>query len=209
MMTNDEALVERCFAFHNNGRGRRTDSANFRYTGSGANLRLTEFQAALLLAQMSRLENQSRTREENAAYLTEQLRQIPGIVPARPYPGCTRNAYHLYMFRYDGTRFAGAPRSAFLKALRAEGVPGSGGYSPLNQEPFLQNVIGSKGYKALYPAKVLAEWEEKNRCPQNDRLCEEAVWFTQTMLLGPRRDMDQIAEAIRKIQAQAGELQKI
>ena len=209
MMTNDEALVERCYAFHNNGRGRRTDGANFRYTGSGANLRLTEFQAALLLAQMNRLENQSRTREENAAYLTEQLRQIPGIAPARPYPGCTRNAYHLYMFSYDKTRFAGAPRRAFLKALQAEGVPAGGGYSPLNQEPFLKNVIESKAYKALYPAKILAEWEEKNRCPENDRLCEQAVWFTQTMLLGPRKDMDEIAQAVRKIQAQAGELRKV
>ncbi len=29
--------------------------------------------------------------------------------------------------------------------------------------------------------------------------CEEAVWFTQTMLIGPRHDMDEIAAAIRKI----------
>ena len=33
------------------------------------------------------------------------------------YDGCTRNAYHLYMFRYDKARFAGLPRAAFLKAL--------------------------------------------------------------------------------------------
>jgi hypothetical protein len=42
----------------------------------------------------------------------------------------------------------------------------------------------------------------------NDRLCEEAVWFTQTMLLAPRSAMDQIAGAVRKIQAHAGELAK-
>jgi perosamine synthetase len=40
----------------------------------------------------------------------------------------------------------------------------------------------------------------------NDRLCEEAVWFTQNMLIGGRSDMDQIAEAVRKIQAHAAEL---
>jgi hypothetical protein len=34
MMTNDEALVERCFAFHNNGRGRRTDFAWRDQTGA-------------------------------------------------------------------------------------------------------------------------------------------------------------------------------
>ena len=32
------------------------------------------------------------------------------------------------------------------------------------------------------------------------------MWFTQTMLLGPREDMDQIADAVRKIQRQAGML---
>ena len=37
----------------------------------------------------------------------------------------------------------------------------------------------------------------------------EAVWLTQTMLLGPRSDMDQIAEAIRKIQRHAGELRTL
>ena len=70
-------------------------------------------------------------RDANGAYLTGLLKEIPGIAPARMYPGCTRNAYHLYMFRYDPAAFAGLSRAAFLKALRAEGVPASGGYSPL------------------------------------------------------------------------------
>jgi perosamine synthetase len=40
----------------------------------------------------------------------------------------------------------------------------------------------------------------------NDQLCEQAVWFGQTMLLGPASDMDDIANAIRKIQKHAGTL---
>jgi hypothetical protein len=40
----------------------------------------------------------------------------------------------------------------------------------------------------------------------NDQLCDEAVWFGQTMLLGPRADMDDIAAAIRKIHAAAADL---
>jgi uncharacterized protein Yka (UPF0111/DUF47 family) len=35
---------------------------------------------------------------------------------------------------------------------------------------------------------------------------EESVWFFQTMLLGTTRDMEQIAEAVRKIQKHADEL---
>jgi dTDP-4-amino-4,6-dideoxygalactose transaminase len=209
VMTNDAELAERCFAFHSNGRGRKSDGSGFSYRQNGANLRMTEFQAALLMAQMTRLEEQSKTREQNAAYLTALLKEIPGILPAKMYEGCTRNAYHLYMFRYNREAFGGVPRRTFLKALQAEGIPGSGGYSPLNKEPFIRSVLASRAYKALVSPERLKRWEERNQCPANDRLCEEAVWFGQTTLLAAKRDMDQIAEAIRKIQGQAGELRKL
>jgi len=204
ILTDDDALAERLYAFHNNSRPRRGGGPGFSYGDSrGANLRLTEFQAGLLLAQMTRLEEQSRTRDENAEHLTEQLVGIPGIHPARRHEGCTRNGYHLYMLRYQPEEFDGLSRARFLEALRAEGVPGSGGYSPLNKEPFIRATLDSRGYRRIYPPEVLAEWEERTRCPVNDRLCEEGVWFGQTMLLGPRQDMDDIAAAIRKIRANA------
>jgi perosamine synthetase len=205
----DEALVEACYRFHNNSRGRRNTGSDFTYGSPGANLRMTEFQAALLLAQMTRLEEQSRTREQNAAYLSRLLREVPGIAPARMYDGCTRNAYHLYMFRYDTDAFAGLPRSVFLKALAAEGVFASGGYSPLNREPFLEEALAGRGFQAIYGKARLDAWRSQNRCPENDRLCGEAVWLTQTMLLGPRRDMDEIAGAVRKIQAGAPQLARL
>ena len=67
---------------------------------------------------MTRLEEQSRTREQNAAYLTSLLKQIPGITPARMYEGCTRNAYHLYMFRYDAGRLLRAAPSRVPQGAR-------------------------------------------------------------------------------------------
>ena len=204
ILTNDTGLYRVCQSFHNNGRG--NTGSGFGYVRNGANLRITEFQAVLLTEQLKRVEEQSRRREQNAAYLTKQLAEIPGIRPARMYPGATRNAYHLYMLRYDPAGFANLPRAQFLKALEAEGIPCSDGYSPLNKEPFLKNTFDSRAYRAIYPAKRLNEWFERNHCPANDRLCEDAVWFTQTMLLGPREDMDQIADAVRKIQRQAGML---
>lgn len=207
ILTNDDALAERCWAFHDNARARRGRPAP-PLGGRGANLRLTEFQAGLLLAQMTRLEEQSRARDENARYLTRQLREIPGILPERMHAGCTRNAWHLYMFRYQAERFAGLPRDQFLKALAAEGIPCSGGYTPLNKQPFVRATLASRAYRRVCPPEVLAGWEERNRCPANDRLCEEAVWLTQTMLLGPRQDMDDVAAAIRKIRASAAELAK-
>lgn len=208
ILTNDADLVEKCYAYHNNSRGRRSTGYDFSYLARGFNLRLAEFQAAILMAQMTRLERQSRTREGNAQYLTSMLREIPGIVPARMYEGCTRNAYHLYMFRYQPERFAGLPRAKFLKALSAEGIPCSGGYSPLNKEPFLKNTLHGKGYQRIYSSERLAKWDQQNQCPGNDRLCNEAVWFTQNMLIGPRSDMEQIVAAVKKVHAAAGELAK-
>ncbi len=217
IVSNDEALIHQCYAFHNNSRGRSTAGSDFSYQQRGLNLRLTEFQAAMLLAQMSRLDEQSKTREANAAALTAMLQQIPGIAPAKQYANCTRNAYHLYMFRYDPAHFAGLTRQRFLKALQAEGIPCSGGYSPLNREPLLKNTLMSKGYQRIYGEKRLKAWFEQNQCPVNDSLCQEAVWFTQTMLLGTRTDarandaradMEQIAGAIARIQRHAADLAK-
>jgi len=208
VLTNDKDLYEEARSFHNNGRA-KPGSGVTGYGRNGANLRLTEFQSAILLAQMERLEKQSQTRESNAAYLTEQLKAIPGISPAKMYEGCTRNAYHLYMFRYDAEAFEGLPREAFQKALTAEGIPASSGYSPLNKEHFLEVVRKNKGFVRIYGEKALNDWYEKNsQRPVNDKLCSEAVWFTQNMLLGPRSDMDQIAEAIRKILRHAGALKQ-
>ena len=122
------------------------------------------------------------------------------------YEGTTRNGYHLYMLRYDQAHFADLPRARFLEALAKEGIPCAGGYTPLNKEPFLKATLNSRAYRMIYSEREIAEWEGRNQCPENDKLCEESVWFFQTMLLGPRRDMDEIAGAIRKIQQHAGEL---
>jgi len=204
LVSNDRDFIDQCYAFHNNSSGRA--GVSFSYRAKGLNVRMTEFQAALLLSQMTRLARQMRTREDNAAYLTSMLKEIPGLQPARMYPNCTRNAYHLYMFRYDPARFAGLPRAGFLKALAAEGVPASAGYSPLNKEAVLNATFESRGYKRIYGENAMAQWADRNQCPANDRLCGEAVWLTQTMLLGPRQDMDDIGAAIRKIQHHASDL---
>ena len=208
ILFNNDDLRERAYAFHNNGTGLKPASAGYGYVSTGANFRMPEFQGALLLAQMTRLEAQMKVRTDNGRYLTSMLREIPGIAPARHHAGTTNNAYHLYMFRYDESAFSGLPRSKFLKALSAEGIPASSGYTPLNTQSFLKASLESRGYQRLFSPARLKQWHEQNQCPQNDKLCTQAVWFTQNLLLGSRGDMEQISEAIRKIQAHAGDLAK-
>ncbi len=210
VLTNDDAFAEICRSFHHQGRAAQTSDGKFPYSGTrGSNLRLCEFQGNLLLAQMTRLEEQSKRRTENATYLTKMLAEIPGILPAKMYPGCTRNAYHLYMFRYQKEHFANMPRAKFMAALNKEGVPCSGGYSPMNRGAYVLGLVKSRHYQKLYPSEVLSGWAERNACPRNDQLCQEAVWLTQNMLLGPRTDMEQIAEAVRRIHQHAGEVARV
>jgi dTDP-4-amino-4,6-dideoxygalactose transaminase len=203
LVTNNEEWGARAEAFHNNGNTLRLDPNGQQRDMHGCNLRMTEFQGALLLSQLARLDEQARTREQNAQYLSKLLDEIGGIEPARMYEGCTRNAYHLYMFRYDPQGFDGLPRAQFLKALNAEGIPCSGGYRPLNQDPFLKNTFATRAFQAIYSPQELAAWHERNHLPENDKLCEEALWLGQNRLLGPKQDMEQVAAAIRKIQRHA------
>jgi dTDP-4-amino-4,6-dideoxygalactose transaminase len=154
------------------------------------------------------LPEQAARRDENAAYLKKLLSEIEGLRPAQLHDGCTRSAYHLFMMRYDAPAFGGLPRSTFLKALASEGVPASGGYRPLNKEPFIAAALRSRGFRRAFPEKVLSEWAEHTACPVNDRLCDEAVWLPQNLLLASTTAMDQIADAVAKVKANADALSK-
>ncbi len=201
IVTNDENFANLCYNFHTPGGSKPGASS-----GRGSNFRLTEFQAGLLLAQMARLEEQSKTRDANAAYLTKLLQEIPGIRPARLTDGCTRSAWHLYMFRYDKSQFAGLPRAAFLKELSRQGVAASSGYTSLNKTSHVRALASNPHYLRIYGENGMANWLERNQCPANDQLCDEAVWFMQTTLLKPRSAMDHITDVIRAIQKRSGEL---
>jgi dTDP-4-amino-4,6-dideoxygalactose transaminase len=211
----DGTLAAHCASFHNVGRGYTVDAngsliadpnSGFSYVRPGDNRRITEFQGALLIEQLTRLEKQAAVREANAEYLTERLSEVPGISPAEMYDGCTRNAYHLYMFRYEKRHFKDLSRNRFVEALEAEGIPCFTGYTRLNEETFLAHAFESRGFRRIYPRPVLNEWRDRSRCPENDLLCSEAVWLGQTQLLGPRRDMDDVVAAVEKIYRYAEEL---
>lgn len=196
---NDERLMDICHSFHNFGRPHGSMSGGHGCVRLGTKARMAEYQAAILLAQLDRLEEQTAHRVENAAYLTKRLEPIPGIVPHKLNPGVTRAAYHMYSFRFLQEEFGGVTRSRFLQALSKEGVPCSGGYGPLNKTDFLDHTFQSKNYRKMYSPKQIERAKQMSECPENDRLCTEAVWFFQSLLLGSRKDMDDIANAIEKI----------
>ena len=202
VLTNDETFANQVYNFHTPGGGKPAPTL-----GRAANYRLTEFQAALLLAQYARFNAQQDARNANALHLTAMLQQIPGITPARLIGDKSRSAWHLYMFRYDPARFSGLSRAKFLQALTKEGVGGAGGgYSSLNLSAHVKALATNPHYQRIYGRETMARWVDRNQCPVNDKLIEEAVWFGQTRLLGSRSDMDRIAEAISSIQKRSGDL---
>ncbi len=203
LLTNDLDFGFKCESFQDQSRNK--GPKNLTAGCRGGNLRMTEFQGAILNAQLTRLEEQSRHREQNAEYLSSMLKDIPGILVQQQYPGCTRHAWHVYAFRYQQKHFAGLGRDKFMLALKKEGIDDTaGGYTAWNKEGHVSQLSKNRHYKKLYSPETLDRWEQHRQCPQNDLLCSENVRFTQTMLLGTKSDMEQIAAAIRKIQQHAG-----
>jgi dTDP-4-amino-4,6-dideoxygalactose transaminase len=193
--TNNPELAEVVWSLMNVGRIRA--GAWYQHERLGWNYRLTEFQGALLLSQLTRVPEQMRRREANAQYLDKHLSQIPGITPQKRDARVTSHAHHLYMFRYDREAFGGKDRATFLKALRAEGIPCSPGYDKAcHEQPAVRN-------RVLQLLKKLGRTDSPldRPLPNTDRISHnEGVWFTQNMLLAEQKDMQQIVEAIAKVQ---------
>ena len=197
---NDEKIMDRCYSFHNCGRAYGSVKRTSPYPCRGSNRRMQEFQAVILMSQMKRIQRDADLRLENALYLTSLIKDIPGIYPYKLSHGATRSAYHLYPFRYKKEYFDGLPREKFLEALKAEGIPCSGGYGPQYKYGLIEEALNSKGYQRLFSKQRLQEYREQiNNLPDNDQLCREAVWFSQKMLLGSKQDMNDIANSIVKI----------
>ena len=202
ILTNDEA-VAKMMRSHTNC-GRSEDGEWYEHFYFGGNARMTEFQSAVLLAQLGRYDEQKRVRQDNLAYLDRGLSAIKGIGTLADDPAITGHACHLYIFRYFREHFAGAPKTAFIEALRQEGIPASPGYAlPLYRQPvFLNRAFGPHGKNVHLPVDY-----SSFHCPETEKACEtEAIWLTQNVLLGERRDMDDIIGALEKIANHADEL---
>ena len=208
IVSDDDEFMDRCFSFHNYGNpyGTASGAIGVGTIMAGTKIRLTEYQAAIGLAQLERLEEQTKIRNENAAYLKSKIQQIPGIIPYRLYPNVTRAAFHFFPFRYKKEEFKGLSRGKFLKAIQAEGVNCFSGYTELTNMPFLKNTFNGRLFNKFYTKEYLNydRYALENKCPMNEKVCnEEAVWVFQNLLLGTKQDLDNIALAIEKIQKNA------
>lgn len=205
--TNSRKLHELCWSFHSFGRLPKREW--YEHFNMSWNHRLGALQAAVLLGQLRRLAAQSRTRFANGAFLNRALAPLPGLTPQADSDRDprTRRAYHLYMLRYDA-RATGLSRELFLKALAAEGVPCSGGYiQSLPEAPmFTESRYWHHQFAGKTLAGIRAPDYRRVQLPECRRLCREALWLSQSLLLAPRRDLQGVVDAMAKVLAHADAL---
>lgn len=204
MVTDDEELADLCRSFTHCGR--RRGSAWYDHDYLGSNLRMTEFQAAVLLAQLERLPDQIARRERNARLLEEGLRDLPRVRLLAPTRDMTRRSYHMFIFRVDEAAL-GMTRARFIEALNAEGLPVSEGwYRPLYQNGVFANAHVGPVHGVKSPLAGRGVDYREVQCPVCEQVCRDAVWIPHPVLLAEEARIQAAIAAVRKVVEHAGML---
>jgi dTDP-4-amino-4,6-dideoxygalactose transaminase len=202
--TNNDEIFELCETYVNCGRASQND--NYGHRILGFNYRMTEFQAAILLAQLERLAAQTELRADRANRLSEGLTDITGTSLLARDDRLTTQAIYQFVFKYNAEAFGGASRDRFVAALEAEGIPAEGRfYEPIYRSPLFR--VDPKDFPALSGLGTADLPWAQIRCPVAERAAySESVWIPHQLLLGSEQDVDQIVEAVQKIQSNIDEL---
>ncbi|MFK4223482.1 DegT/DnrJ/EryC1/StrS family aminotransferase [Streptomyces sp. NPDC019890] len=176
VVTDDRRVYERLWSLHNVGR--RVGGGWYEHHELGWNLRMTEFQAAVLHPQLGVLEAQLEHRSARAAALAGALQEVEGLEPVGVPEGTTRHTWHLAMLRYDRAAFGGHPKAAFLDAMATEGIPLDAGYRSLSREPYTGG----------------------GPCPVAEGAEDTIVWVRQPMLMADDAAMADIGNAALVVQ---------
>ena len=70
---------------------------------------------------------------------------------------------------------------------------------PQNREGSIEGALNSKTYKAIYSKKRLQDYRDRLSCPEAEQLVREIIGVSQSMLLGTKRDLDDIVDAFQKV----------
>jgi len=202
LITNDEDIAKIAQMVRNHGemivptlKGRTYKSE---FLGWG--YRMTELEAALGIAQLSKLDGFNDERIKLGTYLHNEINKIDGFKHVK-YDH-VKHVYWVFGMSYDETKI-GLPRNLFCDALRAEGIPCAAGYvQPLYLSPLYleRRAFAFKHYKGN--AKY-----EKGLCPVAESLYEKEL--INTMICRPPAtisDMQDVVNAIHKIIENKNEL---
>ena len=204
LTSNTDSLAEQAWELHNCGR--RRGGAWYAHHRLAGNHRLPEWQAAILLAGLTRLPDQIARRERAAAFLDRELAGIPGLRPLGRDPRASVHAYHLYQFRYDPREFGGLDRAGFVAGLVHHGIPAAEGYPlPLYRQELFADAAFDRQATGWDPNRPGTRYD-KLRLEVCERACDEIVWLPHRLLLAPVAEMADVLEAVSAVRRDAGEL---
>jgi dTDP-4-amino-4,6-dideoxygalactose transaminase len=198
LIGNDDSLMARAWSYSNCGRV--PGEHWYHHPGYGSNLRMTEWQGAILGAQLARFPDQHRRRNAAAAALNEAIAQIPGLAPQARDARTDSQGYYCWVCHYDADAFAGLPLAALERALAAEGVPLDVSYPALNTLAlFRTNNFAPRFARPPRDYSAVS-------LPNAEHAAASTVWMEHRVLLADVDDVLDVARALERIQRHAGEI---
>jgi dTDP-4-amino-4,6-dideoxygalactose transaminase len=192
VLSNSDVLAEKLYSYHHLG---RLESKGFYdFHRLAWNLRMTEWQGAILGEQLKRVKKQTLIKQRNGEFIARELERMGGLLPLKRDPRITRRGYYFFLMRYNAAEFAGLPKLQFIKAMQAEGFGIGHGYGrPIQNNPVFESMRDKRG----------APRYAKTRTPSTDRICSEMqVTLGHTTLL--KREMaGAFIDAVARIKAHA------
>jgi perosamine synthetase len=171
--TNDERLAERLRLLRNLA----FTKPRFRHDEAGFNFRMTGYQAAMGVAQLSKIDHIVAEKRRVAQTYNKFLSGVDGL--QLPYEAdWARNVYWMYAVVVQPE--FGISRDGLMKRLYAAGIDTRTFFCPMNQQPCLQS---RPGFRAV-------------PCPVADRLWETGLYLPSTYTLS-EDDIKQVADAVR------------
>ncbi len=200
LLCKDKRMAERAASIIDCGRPK--DAAGVEFT-MGANLRLTEIQAALGLVALERFPAQFEERAAMADYLEESLSEIPGISLLKRDQRLTRRSLYRYVFKINA-EFFGVKHDLFCQALSAEGIPVDTGYPAMNHYDLFQPGLSRLPVPSAFPEYF--EFE-KMSLPITERASQvESVWMGESLFRTGRQGIDDLVAGVRKLAENRDEL---
>jgi len=198
ILTSDDTLEERCHAYVNSGRLKTSDRTAAEGTMLGWNYRMTEFQAAVLLAQLERLPGQVAHRNRTIAHFERRIAEIDGVSTLPHDERMTARSGYGVILRYDERAWRDVSRDRFAWALHKEGMRLHGAfYTP----------VYSNALFAWKDAPIEVDYSGV-RCPVAERAASrEMIWLPHEVFLAGERDIDDLCDAIIKLRENIDELQ--
>lgn len=170
----------------------------------GMNLCLSEFQAAILLDGLDRLDEQTQRRACNAQRLDHALQDMGGYEIIRPHRLNTRRAYYHYAVRISPEAFLGCSVDRVCLALEHElGLWVHPPYSPLNDHPLYRPAY----YSPLASHEFSAQFDPRRfPLPEAHRQVARTILIHHAALLADDEAIGQCIKAFAKVRDHASRL---